>query len=188
MLLSSCVALQPATCVTELTYVPRRATITSAAHTTACMPAYSIYLPTIICNACRCLLAGGAHDLPVIFKLSRMWFSLGQDKEIVAEMAQAAREVPSYKFLPLAYQLASRLSRTGRNSFLDDSGFSVRSPFSCCSSLKWAFLAAATCACLACNPIAGRSQVVCFTLQGIPLCLHKHCLHCHASKLKKCRQ
>ena len=77
-------------------------------------------------HACRCLLAGSAHDLPVIFKLSRMWFSLGGDKGIVSEMAKAASEVPSYKFLPLAYQLASRLSRTGRNNALDDSGFSVR--------------------------------------------------------------
>ena len=71
------------------------------------------------------MLTGSAHDLPVIFKLSRMWFSLGGDKDIVAEMAEAACEVPSYKFLPLAYQLASRLSRLGRNKTLDDSGFSV---------------------------------------------------------------
>jgi len=55
-----------------------------------------------------------------------MWFSLGGDKDIVGEMAAAAYEVPSYKFLPLAYQLASRLSRAGRNRALDDSGFSVR--------------------------------------------------------------
>jgi len=74
----------------------------------------------------RCLLTGSSHDLPVIFKLSRMWFSLGGDKDIVDEMAAAAYEVPSYKFLPLAYQLASRLSRAGRNRALDDSGFSVR--------------------------------------------------------------
>ena len=86
--------------------------------------------------ACRCLLAGSAHDLPVIFKLSRMWFSLGGDKEIVSEMAEAACEVPSYKFLPLAYQLASRLSRIGRNKSLDDSGFSVRPSQSAASHLK----------------------------------------------------
>lgn len=77
---------------------------------------------------CRCLLTGGAHDLPVIFKLSRMWFSLGGDADIVAEMAQAAAEVPSHKFLPLVYQLASRLSRPRRNKALDEAGFPVRPP------------------------------------------------------------
>ena len=81
-----------------------------------------------LCNACdrRCLLTGSAHDLPAVFKLSRMWFSLGADMDIVAEMTAAASEAPSYKFLPLAYQLASRLSRAGRNPALDESGFSVR--------------------------------------------------------------
>ena len=72
------------------------------------------------------MLTGSAHDLPAVFKLSRMWFSLGADRAIVAEMAAAASEVPSYKFLPLAYQLASRLSRAGRNPALDESGFSVK--------------------------------------------------------------
>ena len=55
-----------------------------------------------------------------------MWFSLGADRDIVAEMTAAAAEIPSYKFLPLGYQLASRLSRAGRNPALDESGFSVR--------------------------------------------------------------
>ena len=122
-----------ATCymVDRLTAAPQQATTASAFSTSECLHACIWHTFPNMCNeepTCRCLLAGGAHDLPVIFKLSRMWFSLGEDKEIVSEMAQAAGEVPSYKFLPLAYQLASRLSRTGRNKSLDDSGFSVRPP------------------------------------------------------------
>ena len=89
---------------------------------------HNMHHETGIACACRCLLTGGAHDLAVIFKLSRMWFSLGADERIVAEMAQAASDVSSYKFLPLAYQLASRLSRPGRNRALDNGGFSVRAP------------------------------------------------------------
>lgn len=38
---------------------------------------------------CRCLLMGGVHDLPVISKLSRMWFSLGGDADIVAQQCEA---------------------------------------------------------------------------------------------------
>ncbi len=46
----------------------------------------------------------------------------------MAEMALAASDVPTYKFLPLAYQLASRLCGPGRNRALEISGFSVRLP------------------------------------------------------------
>ncbi len=76
---------------------------------------------------CRCLLAGSGYNLQVIFRLCQLFFSLGSDPGVVGHMASISREVASYKFLPLAYQLASRLNRPGRNAALDESGFTVRS-------------------------------------------------------------
>ena len=74
----------------------------------------------------RCLLAGNAHDLAVMFRLCEMWTGMGGEAPVAAELQAAAASVPSWKFLPLAYQLASRLSRPGRRPDLDKSGFTVR--------------------------------------------------------------
>lgn len=89
------------------------------------------YRDIAMTNYRRCLLAGNAYNLPVIFRLCQLWFSLGAEKEVARQMAAAAGEVPSWKFLPLVYQLASRLSCGGRSRPLDDSGFTV-SPASSC--------------------------------------------------------
>jgi hypothetical protein len=50
----------------------------------------------------------------VIFRLTQLWFQLGRESEAVnAQAALAVDSVPSHKFLPLAYQIASRLSTAG---------------------------------------------------------------------------
>lgn len=77
---------------------------------------------------CRCLLLGSNHDLEVVFRLCQLLFSLGSDADVVKHMGAISKEVASYKFLPLAYQLASRLSKPGRNAALDASGFTVTLP------------------------------------------------------------
>lgn len=83
----------------------------------------------------RCLLAGDAYNLPVIFRLCQLWFSLGADPKVAEQMTKAAEEVLSWKFMPLMYQLASRLSCGGRSRPLDDSGFTV-SPATLLPSIK----------------------------------------------------
>jgi ataxia telangiectasia mutated family protein len=71
-------------------------------------------------------MSGNAYDVQVVFRLCQLFFSLGSDPEVVKHMGVISQEVPSYKFLPLAYQLASRLNRPGRNLALDSGGFTVR--------------------------------------------------------------
>ena len=76
-------------------------------------------------HACRCLMVGGKYDLKVVFRLVQLWFSLAEDPSVNQIMAKIVQEVPSYKFLILVYQMASRMSaaRTGPTS---TSGFQVR--------------------------------------------------------------
>lgn len=70
-----------------------------------------------------------------MFRLCEMWFALGGEAPVAAQFAAAAARVPSWKFLPLAYQLASRLARPGRHPDLDAAGFTVRARPT--SSLVW---------------------------------------------------
>ena len=66
-----------------------------------------------LCVLRRCLSAGSKHDL-MVFRLTQLWFSLGpQDDAVNAQAAAAVDGVPSHKFLPLAYQIASRLGPAG---------------------------------------------------------------------------
>ena len=61
----------------------------------------------------RCLGAGAKHDLAV-FRLTQLWFRLGpHNAEVNTRVAAALGGVPSHKFLPLAYQIASRLGPAG---------------------------------------------------------------------------
>jgi hypothetical protein len=61
-----------------------------------------------------------------MFRLCEMWTGMGGEAAVAAELKAAAASVPSWKFVPLSYQLASRLSRPGRRPDLDKSGFTVR--------------------------------------------------------------
>lgn len=45
-----------------------------------------------------------------VFRLISLWFSLAADEETSKQLALAVRETPSHKFLPLVYQIASRMS------------------------------------------------------------------------------
>lgn len=73
---------------------------------------------------CRCLLAGDKYDLQVVFRLFQLWFTLGADRDVNAQMAEAFRDTPSYKMLSLVYQGASRLS-AAKSGPHHDSGFQV---------------------------------------------------------------
>ncbi|XP_020591737.1 serine/threonine-protein kinase ATM [Phalaenopsis equestris] len=67
----------------------------------------------------RCLVIGGKYDLKVVFRIVSLWFSLYMRQNVVQSMLNTAKEVQSYKFLPLVYQIASRLgiSKEGQDSF-----------------------------------------------------------------------
>lgn len=48
----------------------------------------------------------------VVFRLISLWFNLAQNEAVSHELHAATREVPSHKFLPLVYQIASRMSKS----------------------------------------------------------------------------
>jgi len=73
----------------------------------------------------RCLLAGDAHDTAAVFRLVQLWFALGADAGANAALAAALTAVPSHKLLPLAYQMASRVSAAQAGPLVE-SGFQAR--------------------------------------------------------------
>ncbi|KAG8053690.1 hypothetical protein GUJ93_ZPchr0001g32148 [Zizania palustris] len=57
----------------------------------------------------RSLVVGGKYDLQVVFRLVSLWFSLFSREQVVKAMVKTTKEVQTYKFIPLVYQIASRL-------------------------------------------------------------------------------
>ncbi|MED6220390.1 hypothetical protein PIB30_044330 [Stylosanthes scabra] len=57
----------------------------------------------------RCLVIGDKYDVRVVFRLISLWFSLPNRKNVVNSMLNAIDEVQSFKFIPLVYQIASRM-------------------------------------------------------------------------------
>ena len=70
----------------------------------------------------RCLLAGDKYDLQVVFRLFQLWFSLGHDQSVNAQLNASFMEIPSYKLLSLVYQIASRMSAAKKGPYYE-SGF-----------------------------------------------------------------
>uniref|UniRef100_A0A1D1Z750 Serine/threonine-protein kinase ATM n=1 Tax=Anthurium amnicola TaxID=1678845 RepID=A0A1D1Z750_9ARAE len=57
----------------------------------------------------RCLILGGKYDMRVVFRLVSLWFSFPSSQNVVKRMLNAVEEVQSHKFIPLVYQIASRM-------------------------------------------------------------------------------
>ncbi|KAK7281904.1 hypothetical protein RIF29_10269 [Crotalaria pallida] len=57
----------------------------------------------------RCLVIGDKYDVRVVFRIVSLWFSLSSRKDIVNSMLSTIDEVQSFKFIPLVYQIASRM-------------------------------------------------------------------------------
>lgn len=48
--------------------------------------------------------------MQVVFRLCQMWFELSESDTVNVQVQKIFRDVPSYKFVPLVYQIASRIS------------------------------------------------------------------------------
>ncbi|XP_011366455.1 serine-protein kinase ATM isoform X2 [Pteropus vampyrus] len=59
-------------------------------------------------NYINCLLSGEEHDM-WIFRLCSLWLENSGVSEVNGMMKRDATKIPSYKFLPLMYQLAARM-------------------------------------------------------------------------------
>lgn len=57
----------------------------------------------------RCLVIGDKYDVRVVFRLVSLWFSLSSRQNVIKNMLDTIDEVQSYKFIPLVYQIASRM-------------------------------------------------------------------------------
>ncbi|GAB4845683.1 hypothetical protein Ancab_039086 [Ancistrocladus abbreviatus] len=60
----------------------------------------------------RCLVIGDKYDVRVVFRLISLWFSLSSRQNVINMMLSTIEEVQSYKFIPLVYQIASRLGNS----------------------------------------------------------------------------
>lgn len=69
-------------------------------------------------------MAGGRYDLQVVFRLFQLWFNLGADPKVNAQLAESFRDIPSHKLLSLVYQIASRMSAAKSGPYYE-SGFQV---------------------------------------------------------------
>ncbi|KAL6493547.1 hypothetical protein OROGR_032326 [Orobanche gracilis] len=70
------------------------------------------FLSTALEGYMRCLIIGEKYDVHVVFRLVSLWFSLSSRQIVVDSMLSTIKEVQSYKFIILVYQIASRLSGT----------------------------------------------------------------------------
>ncbi|XVE54961.1 hypothetical protein DITRI_Ditri03aG0123000 [Diplodiscus trichospermus] len=57
----------------------------------------------------RCLVIGEKYDLRVVFRLVSLWFSLSSRQDVINNLLKTIDEVQTYKFVPLVYQIASRI-------------------------------------------------------------------------------
>ncbi|KAB2013879.1 hypothetical protein ES319_D09G187000v1 [Gossypium barbadense] len=57
----------------------------------------------------RCLVIGDKYDVRVVFRLVSLWFSLSSRQDVVNNLLKTIDEVQTYKFVPLVYQIASRM-------------------------------------------------------------------------------
>lgn len=57
----------------------------------------------------RCLVLGDKYDVRVVFRLVSLWFNLSSRQIVVNGMLNTIEEIQSRKFIPLVYQIASRM-------------------------------------------------------------------------------
>lgn len=69
-----------------------------------------------------CLLTGNKYDLRVVFRLLSLWFNLSTNSRVVDAMLETVKKVQSYKFVPLVYQIASRMG-TSKDQTSGSHGF-----------------------------------------------------------------
>jgi ataxia telangiectasia mutated family protein len=70
----------------------------------------STFLLAAIQNYIFCLKDGEAYNVRAIFRLCSLWFGNNLDSRTNALMKENLQHVPTFKYLPLAYQIVSRIS------------------------------------------------------------------------------
>ncbi|XP_029027107.1 serine-protein kinase ATM isoform X2 [Betta splendens] len=87
-------------------------------------------------NYIQCLEQGEEHDTWV-FRLASLWLQNAGVKDVNDMMKKGVKQIPSYKFLPLMYQLAARMGTKMTTGTGEDAGFdSVLHDLICRASLE----------------------------------------------------
>ncbi|KAE8295481.1 Serine-protein kinase ATM [Larimichthys crocea] len=73
-------------------------------------------------NYIQCLEQGEEHDTWV-FRLASLWLGNADVKAVNDMMKKGVKKIPSYKFLPLMYQLAARMGTKMATGITEDTGF-----------------------------------------------------------------
>ncbi|XP_028818161.1 serine-protein kinase ATM isoform X2 [Denticeps clupeoides] len=74
-------------------------------------------------NYIRCLELGDEHDTWV-FRLASLWLENSDKKSVNDAMGDGVKKIPSFKFLPLMYQLAARMgTKVSTSAGFEDVGF-----------------------------------------------------------------
>ncbi|XP_037534430.1 serine-protein kinase ATM [Nematolebias whitei] len=73
-------------------------------------------------NYIQCLEQGEEHNTWV-FRLASLWLENAGIKVVNDTMKKRVKQIPSYKFLPLMYQLAARMGTKTTTSVSEDTGF-----------------------------------------------------------------
>lgn len=60
----------------------------------------------------NCIAAGDEHDLQAVYRMCGLWFRHSEDATVNKVMQQTFQQVPTAKFVPLVYQIASRMDNT----------------------------------------------------------------------------
>ncbi|XP_019950752.2 serine-protein kinase ATM [Paralichthys olivaceus] len=87
-------------------------------------------------NYIQCLKQGEEHDTWV-FRLASLWLENDDVRAVNDMMKTGVKQIPSYKFLPLMYQLAARMGTKVATSITEDTGFhDVLTDLICRASLE----------------------------------------------------
>ncbi|KAJ7995488.1 hypothetical protein DPEC_G00245090 [Dallia pectoralis] len=87
-------------------------------------------------NYIQCLEQGEEHNTWV-FRLASLWLKNADVKAVNDKMMRGVRSIPSYKFIPLMYQLAARMGSNISGAVAEDVGFhDVLNELICKSSLE----------------------------------------------------
>ncbi|KAJ8280888.1 hypothetical protein GJAV_G00060510 [Gymnothorax javanicus] len=93
------------------------------------------FLLKAVQNYTLCLQLGEEQDLWV-FRVASLWLGNAEDVSVNLAMKDAVQKIPSYKFLPLMYQLAARMGSKLPRGSAEDLGFpDVLSELICRASL-----------------------------------------------------
>lgn len=74
------------------------------------------FLEDAVTNYINCLSSGSRSDIRAMFRLCSLWFNNSNNQKITRLLKSKVDDISPQKFLPLSYQIASRMS-SENNSF-----------------------------------------------------------------------